>query len=170
MYYTRTLHVTYIYITYIAYIYITYILHSRPPFWRCSLFLFIYLDLLSLGATSTAYGGSQPRDRIWAVAASLHHSDSNVGSEPHLWATYTTAHSNAGSLTHWSSPRIQPVFSWILVGSLTTEPHWELLTLLILCCVLFCSFLPYIITRERDKEQAVSCSNSRFTTMAFGRL
>ena len=31
-----------------------------------------------------AYGGSQARGRIRAVAAVLHHSHSNVGSEPHL--------------------------------------------------------------------------------------
>ena len=29
-------------------------------------------------------------------------------------ATYTTAHSNAGSLTHWARPGIEPVSSWIL--------------------------------------------------------
>ena len=38
-----------------------------------------------------AYGGSQARGRIRAVAAGLHHSHSNARSEP--WsATYTTAH------------------------------------------------------------------------------
>ena len=36
---------------------------------------------------------------------------------------YTTAHDNAGSLTHWARPRIEPDSSWILV-----EPQWELLT------------------------------------------
>ena len=35
-------------------------------------------------AASTAYGGSQARGRIGAVAASLHHSHSNAGPEPHL--------------------------------------------------------------------------------------
>ena len=34
-----------------------------------------------------AYGGSQARDPIGAVAASLHHSHSNLGSEPHLLPT-----------------------------------------------------------------------------------
>jgi len=36
------------------------------------------------GATPGAYGGSQARGLIRAVAASLHHSQSNAGSEPHL--------------------------------------------------------------------------------------
>ena len=34
-------------------------------------------------ATPTAYGSSQARGQIVAVAASLHHSHSNAGSEPH---------------------------------------------------------------------------------------
>ena len=36
--------------------------------------------------------------RIWAVSA-----------------TYTTAHGNAGSLTHWARPGIKPATSWFLV-------------------------------------------------------
>ena len=31
-------------------------------------------------------------------------------------ATYTTAHSNNGSLTHWARPGIDPPSSWIIVG------------------------------------------------------
>ena len=38
-------------------------------------------------ATPMAYGGSQARGPIGAVAASLHHSHSNAGSEPHLQPT-----------------------------------------------------------------------------------
>ena len=30
-------------------------------------------------------------------------------------ATYTTAHSNGRSLTHWARPGIKPIASWILV-------------------------------------------------------
>ena len=48
------------------------------------LFLFIYL---LFRATFTAYRGSQARGQIRTVAAGLHHSHSNVGSEPHLGAT-----------------------------------------------------------------------------------
>ena len=41
--------------------------------------------------------------------------------------TYTTvtAHSNAGSLTHWVRPGIEFTSSWILVEFITTEPRWE---------------------------------------------
>ena len=45
---------------------------------------------------------------------------------PAMSVTYTTAHSNAGFLTHWARPGIKPTSSWILVGFITTEPQWEL--------------------------------------------
>ena len=38
-------------------------------------------------ATTVAYGGSQARDRIGAVATSLHQSHSNVGSKLRLQPT-----------------------------------------------------------------------------------
>ena len=46
-----------------------------------------------------------------------------------IWAssaTYTTAHSNARSLTHWVRPGIKPASSWILVGFSSAELQWEL--------------------------------------------
>ena len=43
-------------------------------------------------------------------------------------ATYATAYSNAGSPTHWARPGIEPAFSWILVGFITTEPQQKLST------------------------------------------
>ena len=41
-----------------------------------------------------------------------------------IWATsatYTTAHGNAGSSTHWARPRIEPATSWMLVRFAN---HW----------------------------------------------
>ena len=38
-------------------------------------------------ASPMAYGGPQARGQIGAVAADLHHSHSNAGSEPHLQPT-----------------------------------------------------------------------------------
>ena len=60
-------------------------------------------------ATPTAYGGSQARGWIRVVAASLHHS-----------------HSNAGYLTHWVRPGIEPVYAWVLFKFVSTETEWEL--------------------------------------------
>ena len=54
------------------------------------IYLCIYLFLsfsLFLGPLPTAYGGSQARGLIRAVAAGLHQSHSNVGSEPSLQST-----------------------------------------------------------------------------------
>ena len=46
-----------------------------------------------------------------------------------IWAlsmTYTTAHNNAGSFTHWARPGIKLTSSWILVRFFTAEPWWEI--------------------------------------------
>ena len=51
------------------------------------IFIFYYLFYFPFRATPMAYGGSQARDLIRAVAASLHQSHSNSGSQPHLWPT-----------------------------------------------------------------------------------
>ena len=48
---------------------------------------FFFVFLLFLWAAPAAYGGSQARGLIGAVAASLHHSHSNSGSEPRLRPT-----------------------------------------------------------------------------------
>ena len=40
-------------------------------------------------------------------------------------ATYTTAHSNTGSLAHWARPGIEPASSWIVIRFVSTEPRWE---------------------------------------------
>ena len=37
--------------------------------------------------------------------------------------TYITAHSSAGSLTHWAKPGIEPATSWFLVGFVN---HWAM--------------------------------------------
>ena len=87
---------------------------------------YYYFFCFLFRAAPMAHGGSQARGRIGAAAASLHHSHSNMGSEPH-----TTAHGNGGSLTHWASPGIEPTTSWFLVGFVSPEPRWELLLIII---------------------------------------
>ena len=47
-----------------------------------------------------------------------------------IWATsatYTTAHGNARSPTHWAKAGIKPMSPWILVRFVTTEPWQELI-------------------------------------------
>ena len=43
-----------------------------------------------------------------------------------MFATYTTAHGNALSLTHWARPGTEPASSWILVRFVSAEPRQEL--------------------------------------------
>ena len=58
-------------------------------------------------AAPTAYGGSQARGWIGAIAA---------------------GHSNARSLTRWARPGIEPETSWLLVRFIPTAPQRELPT------------------------------------------
>ena len=70
---------------------------------------FFFFFLVFSKAMPVAYGGSQARGLVGAIAASLHHSHSNAGSEPHLWPT--------PQLTATPErPGIEPTTSWFLVG------------------------------------------------------
>ena len=56
-----------------------------PSFWAVFFFFVVVVVVVLLfRATPEAYGSSRARGGIRAVAAGLHHSQSNVGSEPHL--------------------------------------------------------------------------------------
>ena len=67
---------------------------------------FIYLFIFLFRAAPTAYGGSQARGLIRAVAGSLRHS-----------------HSNVGSLTHWVRQGIKSASSWFLVRFISAAPR-----------------------------------------------
>ena len=79
-----------------------------------------------------------PRGWIRAIADTLHHSHShshsNTRSEP-PFVTYTTAHGNAASLTHWARPGIE---TRILVG--TSRLHFHCATMGSPFCGLFLCF------------------------------
>ena len=59
--------------------------HISVLFFLICIFFFVFLP--SVGPIPVAYGGSQARGLIRAVAAGLHHSHSNAGSEPRLQTT-----------------------------------------------------------------------------------
>ena len=66
-------------------------------------------------ATPMAYGGSQARGLIGAVAINLHHSHSNVGSEPCLHPILQlTAMLDPSPIEQGQG--IEPTTSWLLVG------------------------------------------------------
>ena len=111
---------------------------------RMSPFSFFFLD-----PHSSEYGSSQARGLIGAAAAGLHHSHSNTGSR--IWAssvTYTTAHVNTRSLTHWVGPSVEPATSWILVRfvTVTNKPQGELPH----SFLSMCAPLPYWVSRTRQ--------------------
>ena len=71
-------------------------------------FCFVFVCCLFRAAPS-AYGGSQARSQIGAIATGLCHS-----------------HSNAGSSTYQARQGIKPKTSWFLVRFVSTVPQWEL--------------------------------------------
>ena len=92
---------------------------GTPP----SNFFFFFFFFLVFRAALEAH--SQATGRIGAIATSLHHSQSNTLSEPHLQPTPQLT-AMLDSLTHWVRPGIEPKSSWILVGFVTVEPQQEL--------------------------------------------
>ena len=95
---------------------------SLPIFY----FLFLFFGLFR--AVPTAYESSQARGQIGTLAAILCHRHSNARSEP-VSVTYTTAHSNTGSLTYWAKPGIEPASSWLLVRFVSSRPRRKLLSI-----------------------------------------
>ena len=80
------------------------------------------------GGTTLAYGSSQARGQIRAISVPY-----TTATATQVWVTsttYTTAHGNARSLTHWW--RIKHTSSWISVRLVTTEPQGELLSVFLL--------------------------------------
>ena len=67
-----------------------------------------------------AYGSYQARGANWSLSCQLMPQPQQC----QIWAasvTYTTAHGNAGSLTHGARPGIEPASLWILVRFVSTE-------------------------------------------------
>ena len=69
-------------------------------------------------AAPVAFGSSQSRGQIRVIGTNLGHSGIQVA-----FVMYTTAHSNARSLTHWARSGIEPTSWWILVRFVPAEPQ-----------------------------------------------
>ena len=89
-------------------------------FWFVWFFFFSFFFFL-FRPTLAAYGGSQARGWITAVAAGWPMPQPQQCQIQAESATYSTAHGNARSLTHWARPRIEPASSWITVRFVN---HW----------------------------------------------
>ena len=81
-----------------------------------SFFLSFFFSFVFLRASPAACGGSLAWGPFGAVAAGLRHSHRQQCQIRTPSATYTTAHGNVRSLTHWARPGIEPPSSWFLVG------------------------------------------------------
>ena len=96
----------------------------HPSIWHLIWhFSFLLLFFCLFRAAPMAFGSSQARSQIRAATTSLHHSHQ-------IWAesaTYTIAHGNTRSLTHWVGPGIKPASSWMLVRFVSAEPQRKLL-------------------------------------------
>jgi len=114
---------THLYFCFISYLpgIVLYVMLCNVLCFLTFLFLeqFFVFFFFPFGATPKAYGSSMARGQIRATTAGLHHSHrhSNTRSEPSV--TYTTAHGNTASSTHWLRPGNKPTSSWIPVRFLT---------------------------------------------------
>ena len=84
-----------------------------------------------------------------------------------MWAvsvTYTTAHGNARSLTHWARPGIKPVSSLMVVRFITAEPRWEVLNYLFLIASSLYVLVPYFFSK---KSKYFICSFAHDTVKTF---
>jgi len=76
-----------------------------------------------LGRTE-AYGSSQARSGI-SYSCRPRPQPQKCQNPSHIF-TYTAAHGNLGSLTHWERPQVKPASSWILAGFVSAAPQQEL--------------------------------------------
>ena len=94
-------------------------------------FLSLSLSLFFLlTAPPVADGSSWARD--WIKATVQAYTTIIAVPDGAMAATYATAWGNAGSLTHWARPGIEPASSWTLSGSQPVELQWELLCLVLI--------------------------------------
>lgn len=85
---------------------------------------FFFFFSLLFRAAPKAYAGSQAGGWIGAAAAILHHSHSNLGSEPCLRPT--PQFMAMLDLSHWARPEIEPATSLFLIRFVSAVPLREL--------------------------------------------
>ena len=123
-------------------------------------YLFIYLFICFLGPHP--WHVEVPRLGVQSelqLPVYIHHSHSNT-----IWAssvTYTTAHSNARSLTQWVGPGIEPTTSWFLVRFISIAPRQGLLGQIFLT-PLMSHFLhvKLMLTQPTFKEHVIKLSRT----------
>ena len=141
---------------------------------------FLFLFILLFRAALKAYGNSRA-----GVKSELQPLAYTTAQQCRIWAvseTYTTAHGNGRSLTHWARPGIELQSSWILVGFVTTEPQQELPTGVILILIpqkaesgtkIVWNVIPENTVRERGSERRKAnkgCISEGVSTEQLGSI
>ena len=90
-------------------------------FYFIIIIIIIIIIILLFRATPVAYGHSQAWGWIEATAAATAIAIRDLS----CTASYTTAHGNAGSLTHRARSGIEPASSWILVDLFIKLENWR---------------------------------------------
>ena len=72
-------------------------------------------------AALAAYGSSQARGQNWSCSHQPRPQPQQLQIRAES-ATYTRTHGNAGSLTCWARPGMEPASSWMLVRFVSAEP------------------------------------------------
>ena len=83
-------------------------------------------------------------------------------------ATYTTAHGNAGSLTPWARPGIEPASSWILVRFVSSEPQWELQNATSYEKYLVLKHTSHMVLNIMNNDELILCSSPELLNSKFG--
>ena len=100
-----------------------------------SLFYFIFFNFIFvffLRAALTVYRSSQARGSNQSYSCRPALQPQQLGIQAASAVTYTPAHGNARSLTHWVRPGTEPASSSMLVRFISTEPQRELFNFIIL--------------------------------------
>ena len=84
---------------------------------------FLFFVFLSRAAL-VACGSSQAR--VESELQLLAYTTATATPDLSQSVTYTIAHLNPGSLTHWVKPRMEPTISWFLIGFASAVPRGEL--------------------------------------------
>ena len=95
-----------------------------PSFFFFSFFLFFFFSLFR--PVPKAYGSSQARGWIGAIATGLITASAKQDPSRVCNLRYAIAHANTRLITHWVRPGIEPTSSWMPVGFLTAKPQQKL--------------------------------------------
>ena len=100
----------------------------------CVYFFSAFALVLLLTKRCSLWHMEVPRLGVESKLQLLAYATATTMPDPNHVRDLHTAHSNAGSLTHWAGPRVEPTSSQILVGFITAKSQRELRCFLSIQC------------------------------------